>query len=81
LEVPARLWTSGLKRSILTARHIKQSLFIMQDGYPFTQMMPRVFKNLDEIYAGACDGMTCVALRKGLFEVGVKKCYVLIVAC
>jgi len=53
----------------------------MQDGYPFTQMMPRVFKNLDEIYAGACDGMTCVALRKGLFEVGVKKCYVLIVAC
>jgi hypothetical protein len=30
----------------------------MQDGYPFKQMKKRVFKNLDEIYAGACDGMT-----------------------
>jgi len=31
---------------------------IMQDGYPFKQMNKRIFKNLDEIYAGACDGMT-----------------------
>ena len=26
--------------------------------YPFKQMKLRVFKCLDEIYAGACDGMT-----------------------
>jgi hypothetical protein len=26
---------------------------MMQDGYPFKQMNPRVWKNLDEIYAGS----------------------------
>mmetsp|Transcript_81677 Transcript_81677/g.159455 ORF Transcript_81677/g.159455 Transcript_81677/m.159455 type:complete len:574 (+) Transcript_81677:57-1778(+) len=56
-EFPCRLWTSSLQRTQLTARHIPQTL-IMQDGYPFKQMNPRVWKNLDEIYAGACDGMT-----------------------
>ena len=46
-----------MKRTQETARHIEKP-FIMQGGYPFMQMKPRVFKNLDEIYAGACDGMT-----------------------
>mmetsp|Transcript_16192 Transcript_16192/g.20986 ORF Transcript_16192/g.20986 Transcript_16192/m.20986 type:complete len:577 (-) Transcript_16192:277-2007(-) len=55
--VPVRLWTSSLKRSQLTARHIKGGI-LMVDGYPFIQMKPRVWSNLDEIYAGACDGMT-----------------------
>jgi broad specificity phosphatase PhoE/adenylate kinase family enzyme len=55
--VPVRLWTSSLKRSQLTARHIKGGM-LMVDGYPFIQMKPRVWSNLDEIYAGACDGMT-----------------------
>lgn len=55
--VPARLWTSTLKRTRQTARHIKQPA-IMVDGYPWVQMKPRVWSNLDEIYAGACDGMT-----------------------
>jgi broad specificity phosphatase PhoE len=56
--VPARLWTSTLKRTRQTARHIKQPA-IMVEGYPWVQMKPRVWSNLDEIYAGACDGMTC----------------------
>jgi hypothetical protein len=30
----------------------------MVDGYPWVQMKPRVWSNLDEIYAGACDGFT-----------------------
>mmetsp|Transcript_19691 Transcript_19691/g.23423 ORF Transcript_19691/g.23423 Transcript_19691/m.23423 type:complete len:535 (+) Transcript_19691:57-1661(+) len=55
--VPCRLWTSTLKRTRQTARHIP-SPTIMVDGYPWVQMLPRVFSNLDEIYAAACDGMT-----------------------
>jgi broad specificity phosphatase PhoE len=55
--VPVRLWTSSLKRSQLTARHISHPI-LMVDGYPFIQMKPRVWPNLEEIYAGACDGMT-----------------------
>jgi len=55
--VPARLWTSTLRRTRDTARHIS-SVPIMVDGYPWVQMKPRVWSNLDEIYAGACDGFT-----------------------
>jgi broad specificity phosphatase PhoE/predicted kinase len=56
-EIPCRLWTSTLKRTRNTARHIP-SPTIMVNGYPWVQMLPRVFSNLDEIYAAACDGMT-----------------------
>lgn len=51
-ELPARLWTSSLKRTRRTARHIANPT-IMRDGYPWIQMKPRVWSNLDEIYAGA----------------------------
>uniref|UniRef100_A0A7S2SNR4 6-phosphofructo-2-kinase domain-containing protein n=1 Tax=Rhizochromulina marina TaxID=1034831 RepID=A0A7S2SNR4_9STRA len=56
-ELPARLWTSSLKRTRRTARHIANPT-IIRDGYPWIQMKPRIWSNLDEIYAGACDGMT-----------------------
>ena len=44
------------------------------DGYPWTQMKPRVWSNLDEIYAGACDGMTYEEIKERFpKEAGLRK--------
>lgn len=59
---PVRLWTSSLLRTKLTARHIKHAK-IKQGGKDWIQMAPRVLRNLDEIYAGVCDGMTYEEIR------------------
>lgn len=50
-EIPARLWTSTLIRTRQTACRISHPT-IMRDGYTWIQMKPRVWSNLDEIYAG-----------------------------
>ena len=50
----ARLWTSSLRRTINTARHIDHST--QPDGW--VTMRPRVWRNLDEIFAGIFDGLT-----------------------
>ena len=56
---PCRLWTSSLQRTILTARHIKHpKIKLDSHGREWTQFSQRVLRNLDEIYAGVCDGMT-----------------------
>ena len=55
---PCRLWTSSLQRTILTARHIAHPKIKLSSGRDWVQMAPRVLRNLDEIYAGVCDGMT-----------------------
>lgn len=55
---PARLWTSSLKRTRLTARHIRHDTVCLPNGTEWVQMRPKMFRNLDEIYAGLCDGMT-----------------------
>lgn len=55
---PARLWTSSLKRTRLTARHIRHDSVCLPNGTEWVQMRPKMFRNLDEIYAGLCDGMT-----------------------
>jgi broad specificity phosphatase PhoE len=57
-HVKARLWTSSLKRTIQTARYIPHPKLVHPDGSEWVQMAPRVMRNLDEIYAGVCDGMT-----------------------
>jgi len=57
-QVKARLWTSSLKRTIQTARYIPHPKLVHPDGSEWVQMAPRVMRNLDEIYAGVCDGMT-----------------------
>lgn len=49
-----RLWTSSLSRTINTARHICHD---PQEGGWLT-MRPRVWNNLDELYAGIFDGLT-----------------------
>ena len=55
---PARLWTSTLKRTIDTARHIPHPVLELRDGGVWHQMSPRVYRNLDEIFAGDCEGLT-----------------------
>ena len=56
----SRLWTSSLRRTIMTARHIEQPVVPPDEDcdLEWIQMRPRVWRNLDEIYAGVCDGMT-----------------------
>ena len=55
--VKARLWTSSMVRTIQTAQHIKRPK-LQFDGQSWTQMSHRIYRNLDELYAGICDGMT-----------------------
>eukprot|EP00299_Pterocystis_sp_00344_P011566 c5418_g1_i2.p1 GENE.c5418_g1_i2~~c5418_g1_i2.p1 ORF type:complete len:426 (-),score=63.66 c5418_g1_i2:304-1497(-) len=50
----ARLWTSSMKRTIETGAYISHQ---QVDG-DWYNMRPRVWRLLDELYAGSCDGMT-----------------------
>lgn len=53
-----RLWTSSMKRTIETARHIPHPVIKKGDGQVWQQMYMRVYRNLDEIFAGEYEGMT-----------------------
>lgn len=53
----SRLWTSSLRRTRDTARHIAHPTL---DGDGWVTMRPKQWRALDEIYAGIFDGMTCV---------------------
>jgi len=66
--VRARLWTSSLKRTIQTARYISRPKLVHPDGSAWVQMAPRVMRNLDEIYAGVCDGMTYAEIESSYPE-------------
>lgn len=63
-EVPARLWTSTLRRTKETAQFIKQNKIMIKDHtdptleHEWVQMRPRAWHHLDELFAGQCDGMT-----------------------
>ncbi len=60
-DVPARLWTSTMRRTKETAQFIQQNKIIVKgdaDQYEWVQMRPKAWHHLDELYAGACDGMT-----------------------
>ncbi len=56
----ARLFTSSLKRTQETAKHIVHSK--CDDGW--IVMRPRIWRNLDEIYAGVFDGMTYEEIKQ-----------------
>eukprot|EP00316_Scyphosphaera_apsteinii_P000766 CAMPEP_0119344526 /NCGR_PEP_ID=MMETSP1333-20130426/106990_1 /TAXON_ID=418940 /ORGANISM="Scyphosphaera apsteinii, Strain RCC1455" /LENGTH=561 /DNA_ID=CAMNT_0007356965 /DNA_START=32 /DNA_END=1717 /DNA_ORIENTATION=- len=67
-KVAARLWTSSLQRTELTAsyiphpeldeRELEDRTNAMEELIVWKQMRHRVYRNLDEIYAGTFDGMT-----------------------
>ena len=70
-SVAARLWTSSLIRTIETAKHIPHPVLRARDledradgmdvedlhGLEWQQMRLRVYRNLDELFAGTYDGM------------------------
>jgi broad specificity phosphatase PhoE len=62
--VPARLFTSTMRRTIETAQFIKTETVTVTDDcdssieHQWEQMRPRRWFLLDEIFAGTCDGMT-----------------------
>jgi len=55
--IAARLWTSTLTRTKQTSQFIDHPTVLHNDE-EFVVMRPRAWTNLDEIYAGICDGMT-----------------------
>lgn len=61
-ERPCRLWTSTLKRTKETAQFFKHERFEFTwdngDIVDWVQFRPMQRRNLDELYAGTCDGMT-----------------------
>lgn len=61
-EVPCRLWTSTLKRTKETAQFIEHPHLQWEwdngEVADWLQFRPMPRRNLDEIFAGTCDGMT-----------------------
>jgi broad specificity phosphatase PhoE len=59
---PARLWTSTLRRTKETAQFIEHDTLDHTwdngDRGEWVQFRPMARRNLDELYAGTCDGMT-----------------------
>ena len=86
-EVPARLWTSTMKRTCQTAQYIDHGVKEfgeywgkdddMNEGrrHDWIQMRHKRWANLDEIYAGICDGMTYKEIKKELPEEWARKKY------
>eukprot|EP01082_Thalassiosira_pseudonana_P011329 g10049.t1 g10049 contig4:1125957-1127663(-) len=65
---PARLWTSTLKRTKETAQFIKREPKTFKwdngDELDWVQFEGRVRRNLDELYAGVCDGLTYAEIKE-----------------
>jgi len=63
-DVPARLWTSSMRRTKETAQFIVQNKLFIKDENDhrleceWVQMRPRAWHHLDELFAGQFDGMT-----------------------
>jgi len=61
-ERPCRLWTSTLRRTKETSQFISHNNFEHEfdngDTGQWVQFRPMARRNLDELYAGVCDGMT-----------------------
>jgi broad specificity phosphatase PhoE len=60
--IPCRLWTSTLRRTKETAQFIEHATLEHTwdngDTADWVQFRPMKRRNLDELYAGTCDGMT-----------------------
>jgi broad specificity phosphatase PhoE len=57
----ARLWTSSLRRTIDTAKHITHSI---ESESGWVSMRPKVWRSLDELHAGVFDGMTYEEIQR-----------------
>ncbi|KAH8084437.1 6-phosphofructo-2-kinase [Aureococcus anophagefferens] len=70
-ERPARLWTSTMRRTRETAAYIAhEKTHIDYEGddvghaQEWVQLRPIAWSNLDEIFAGVCDGMTYAEIEE-----------------
>jgi broad specificity phosphatase PhoE len=54
----ARLWTSSMRRTNETAQFIAHPEIETEDGGKWSQMSHRIYRNLDEIFAGEYEGLT-----------------------
>eukprot|EP00400_MALV-I_sp_L67-5_P001089 gene1089-1026_t len=65
---PVRLWTSTLKRTNMTVKHIKGAALEIQDpsgkAQNWINFAHKQYRNLDEIYAGDCDGLTYLEIQE-----------------
>lgn len=65
---PARLWTSTLRRTKETSAYITheeiEETWDNGDSHKWKQFRPNPLRNLDELYAGNCDGMTYKEIEK-----------------
>lgn len=57
-QVRARLWTSALLSAQQTGAHVRQTPLTQEQGKPWLQMMPRAYRNLDEVYVGEYEGLS-----------------------
>ena len=71
-ERPCRLWTSTLRRTQETAQFMEHSKFdhTFDNGEKFEwlQFRKKPRRNLDELYAGTCDGMTYKEIQENFPE-------------
>lgn len=73
VQQPARLWTSTLVRTKETAQFIKHEKlegaeFDNGDRHEWVNFRPNARRNLDELYAGTCDGMTYKEIEENFPE-------------
>jgi len=61
---PSRLWTSSLRRTKETAEYIAHPKLDMGHGKTWEQFSHRVYRNLDEVYAGEYEGLTYEDIKK-----------------
>lgn len=66
---PARLWTSTLRRTKETAQFIKREKITTHkwdngDQVEWIQFQGRERRNIDELYAGVCDGLTYSEIKE-----------------
>mmetsp|Transcript_132342 Transcript_132342/g.423451 ORF Transcript_132342/g.423451 Transcript_132342/m.423451 type:complete len:645 (-) Transcript_132342:49-1983(-) len=60
----ARLWTSSLRRTKETAALIRHPTVPLPGGKSWEQMSHRVYRTLDEVYAGEFEGLTYEEIKK-----------------
>jgi len=63
-QVLARLWTSSLRRTKETAAFIRHPAVQLPGGRVWEQMSHRIYRNLDEVYAGDFEGFTYEEIKK-----------------
>jgi len=61
---PSRLWTSSLRRTKETAEYIAHPNLDMGNGKTWEQFSHRVYRNIDEVYAGEYEGLTYEQIKK-----------------